>query len=124
MGPILRRPFAWIWGVTMTACATGSAPVPALWSGPSAACVAEAQAFATVVTQRHVTLHAAAFEHDAVLVLDTVAPRDAQGRPFDGRRRDVQGGTFQLEMRGSACVMVHPASGRSQALPACRCTPR
>lgn len=109
----------------LAACVSVAAggAAPARWSSPSAACLAEAEAFAAAVTGRRVSLSDTAFGQGAELVLEPVMPRDAHGRPLDGRRRDVTSETFRLALRAQACVMTHPASGRSASLPACRCTP-
>jgi hypothetical protein len=81
------------------------------------------QEFAAAVTGQRVTLGPAAFAIGDELVLEREMPRDAQGRPLDGRKRAATPQVFRLIQRGAVCVISHPASGRSAELSACSCAP-
>jgi hypothetical protein len=111
----------------MVACAqpAASGGVPARWIAPvDAACIAQAEAFASHATGRQVTLGAAAFAQSSRLVLERNVARDAQGRPLDGRQRPEAPEVFDLLLRDGACVMRHEASGREAVLTACRGEPQ
>jgi hypothetical protein len=87
------------------------------------ACLAQIQDFATDVTGQRVTLGPTAFSIGDELVLERSMPRDAQGRPLDGRASAAAPQVFKLILRGAVCVVSHPASERSSPLAACACTP-
>lgn len=111
----------------MVACAhpAASGGVPARWVAPvDAACIAQAEAFASQASGRQVTLGPAAFARASRLVLERGVVRDAQGRPLDGRERPQAPEVFDLLLRDGACVMRHEASGREAVLAACRGEPQ
>lgn len=89
----------------------------------SAACIAQAEVFAAAQTGQRVTLGSNAFSIGDELVLERSMPRDAQGRPLDGRQLPTPPQVFKLSQRGAVCVMSHPASERSVELKACACVP-
>lgn len=112
-------------GVAACAHPARSGGVPARWIAPvDAACIAQAEAFASQATGRQVTLGPAAFAQGSRLVLERTVARDAQGRPLDGRQRPEAPEVFDLLLRDGACVMRHEASGREAVLAACRGEPQ
>jgi hypothetical protein len=110
---------------TAGCAATEAQPaVPARLAPPaSPACLAQAEAFAAEQTGQRVTLGPTAFSTGDELVLERSMPRDAQGRPLDGRQLPKPPQVFKLSQRGSVCLMSHPPSGRSVELKACACVP-
>jgi|APDOM4702015191_1054821.scaffolds.fasta_scaffold07960_2 hypothetical protein len=123
---VQRAGGALVAALTVVACVNPAASqaVPARWIAPvDAACIAQAEAFASEVAGVRVNLGPMAFDKGSQLVLGPTVARDPQGRPLDGRQRPGAPEVFELALVGGACVMKHPASGRAVDLPACRCEP-
>jgi len=108
----------------LTACQVhglAGAQTPAKLVAPTPQCLSDVQAFATQATGRSVQLTQAAFATSDELLLERRLIRDAHGRPLDGSSRDRPEG-FQLQLRGDACVVIHPRSGTERVLTPCNCT--
>jgi hypothetical protein len=86
------------------------------------ACLAEVTAFAEETLKRKVTLTGTDFSTASEVVLNKVAPRDAQGRLLDGAVRGAPvAETLRLSRSGTQCRITHAESGAARELRACRC---
>jgi hypothetical protein len=96
---------------------------PALIATPTEQSRAELLSVVTsAFNGRSVTLADDALTRDSVLIVERREPRDAQGRPLDGRVRGTPE-RFQLVLRGSTCELVRESDGQRWPLTRTDCVP-
>ena len=71
---------------------------------------------------RSVTLADDALTRDSVLIVERREARDPEGRPLDGRARDLPE-RFRLVLRGSTCELVRESDGQRWPLRRTDCVP-
>jgi hypothetical protein len=109
--------------VLASGCVYAVLDAPALLAeAPGAACLAEIAAFATQQTGRQVTLVPGAFSASDKLLLEPVLRRGPDGRPLDGRSRELPE-TFALVIDGGRCDVIHERTATRHTLAACACKP-
>jgi hypothetical protein len=108
----------------IAACGSiGAEERPALIATPTEQSRAELLGVVTsAFNGRSVTLADDALTRDSVLIVERREPRDAQGRPLDGRARAVPE-HFRLVLRGSSCELVRPSDGHRWPLTRTDCVP-
>jgi hypothetical protein len=96
---------------------------PARLVGPlEGACMAEVTTFAQDTLKRKVSLASTDFSTAGEVVLNKVAPRDAQGRLLGGAIRGAPvTETLRLSRAGNQCSITHMESGAARELRDCRC---
>jgi hypothetical protein len=95
--------------------------VPAIISAPSAASRAELErVISAAFNGIPVTLADDALTRESTLTIERNRPRDAEGRPLDGRDPG-RPEHFRLIKTGSDCVLVQESTGRRWKLTASSC---
>jgi hypothetical protein len=110
-------------GLLLAAGCASTPASPARLVGPlEGACMAEVTTFAQDALKRKVSLASTDFSTASEVVLNKVAPRDAQGRLLDGAIRGAPvTETLRLSRAGNQCSITHVESGSSRELRDCRC---
>lgn len=109
--------------MVLTGCSSLPAQqeVPALITAPNPASRAELErVISSSLNGAPVTLADDALTRDSVLTIEPVRPRDAQGRPLDGRDPG-RPEHFRLLQAGSDCVLVHERTGQRWKLTQSSC---
>ena len=96
---------------------------PAVIAAPTAESREElARAVSTALHGARVTLADDALTRESLLIIERARPRDAKGRPIDGRVLEKPE-QFQLVKSGSQCVLIHRRAGERYPLAHTTCRP-
>jgi hypothetical protein len=96
---------------------------PAVLANPSARSRAELeQLVSAALNGAPVRLADDSLTRDSALIIERVQPRDAAGRPLDGRTLE-RPEHFRLVTHGSDCVLIHERTGKRQILRSAKCQP-
>jgi hypothetical protein len=96
---------------------------PAVLTNPSARSRAElVHLVSAALNGAPVRLADDSLTRDSTLIIDRVQPRDAAGRPLDGRTLE-RPEHFRLVTHGSDCILIHERTGKRQILRSARCQP-
>ena len=96
---------------------------PAVITNPSARSRAElVHLVSAALNGPPVTLADDSLTRDSTLIIERVQPRDAAGRPLDGRTLE-RPEHFRLVTHRSDCVLIHERTGKRQILRSASCKP-